>query len=300
MLLLTGANGLTGQSVLQEANKNNIPVKIIIRNRQNANQNMRKFTKVGDLSKLVRIDYRLFLRDVTQIIHTATSTNYDSKLFINDLIILKNLIKLNLESFVYCSSQSIYGTGNYNYPITEEDVYKPENWYQNLKCSSEQMLKSYKFSNPDFEYKIFRIPLIFSGSRSKSFQVLDYYLENIYKGVDFYFDCNEDQASNYGTSWISASDLAKILLHANNIENSVTLNISSGFISFIELITKLINLLNSKSKLYFNSPLCRGGIKLMHSRRLLDTTKAREYQLECRDNIDDVLEAKCLTWKSTL
>jgi nucleoside-diphosphate-sugar epimerase len=164
--------------------------------------------------------------------------------------------------------------------ISEENTYKPSNWYDIGKIAVELILKMKtdpynSISNPKGYYIIFRIPLIFGPIKTGyNKQLLYSIVIRMFRNEDFYFEVGMSEAEKYGTSWVDGRDLARAIVDSLDDTVSGIYNIQSGFITWIELIEMIKGIIGSKSKIITNSRnVIPNGYRLPHSISKLDTNK---------------------------
>lgn len=285
MILLTNLTGATGNAIKQELVDQKIPFKSTYR-KLSWKHFINSQYRMSDLTQLRKLNN--FLKDVTDIIHVASPRNDSLNGYIDELSILCELSKFWQNKMIYCSSQIVYQ------PSCDDELVEGsrlaiynDNWYQIAKQRCEDIITS---TSSNRVYTIYRLPIIVSDKRPVSFQLIDYYIECVKKNMSFYFTCSNSNASNFGTSWVYLKDLSKELLNALNYSISNIYNISSGYVSYIELIENIIILLNSKSRILFNS--ISGDVRLPHTRYKLNCSKLASISCDHKRNLNTILKDK--------
>lgn len=284
MLFVTGVNGAVGSMVVHHALTNGRPLKAIAR-RNLYKEQQGISVKCGDLNNLHR--FGGFMRGVGDIIHLAASRQEakDKDIYLDIPIIGRLLDYWKEGCFVFASSQIVYRVAETAGRISEDHVLEASNWYAASKLMSEQMIITQHILNAEKghtgRYAIFRIPLVAHIEPSGKPQALDMVIQAAMLSKDFCFPYNESESVGYGSSWVGTQDLTRAMLEALQFPESGIYNIASGYVSYIELIEKVIRKTNSRSRIKFNT---RGEITLPPYDYHLDTEKlSRTGYTPCED-----------------
>ncbi len=152
-ILLAGANGFIGSTLLKFLSKKNFRIYALYRNKKNIPPKTMGVTYIiCDISKYKILNTRLLrIKKIDIIINLAANLNSIDEIkylnsFINDNIITQaNLLKVASEKkcnlFIYTSSISVYDDfDNKNKPYKEKDILKPNSFYGWSKLKSEELL----------------------------------------------------------------------------------------------------------------------------------------------------------------
>ena len=168
-VLLTGATGLLGRSVLPMLLSNGYNLQIMIRKESRSF----KGTKIilGDLYNKKSIKKAAYKADT--IIHIASTRSNNPQNVLNiDVFGMRNLLECWHKCsgpFIYISSQSVYGIPK-NIPISEDHPLDPTQWYGLGKLMCENALIQYAEKEARQDYLILRPP-IFIDYRNESLHI---------------------------------------------------------------------------------------------------------------------------------
>lgn len=187
-------------------------------------------------------------------------------------------------SFIYTSSTVIHGVPNQT--LTTLSALEPIHYYDWGKISAEFLIKR-RFSELDqnqAQFQIVRFPLLFSSDpKFLNRQYLYFIFLNAIKNKSFIIE-NEQE---HGVSWIGQNDLSNFIVDLLNIKSSHTHIVSSAFITWKELISKIIEITGSKS--IIRTEENENGLKLPCSKTLVKNSSFHK-NWDPQDNINIILE----------
>ena len=271
-ILITGGAGNIGSSLAERLAANPDNEIVIVDNLLTGN--ISKLPKNRDNVIFIKADVNDF-RDISSIMlsfnfdfvfHYAAvvgvaRTLKNPKMVLDDIEGIKNILNLskntNVKKVFYSSSSEVYGEP---VEIPQFEDTTPLNSrlpYAIVKNIGEAFIKSY---NQEFglDYTIFRFFNTYGPNQSTDFVIAKYINLAIHnKDISIYGDGSQTRTFCYIDDNL---DTIERILNEKLLDNQV-LNIGSDIeISILELAKKIINLLNSKSRITFLPPLKEGDM----------------------------------------
>src|ERR1700722_7164967 len=193
-ILLTGATGLLGQSLIENFDKKD-ELFCLVRNKSKF-----PFKKLDHISLLEQdltqpLDLSKFPKNIDAVVHLAQSLQFKNfPTCAEDIFtlntyatfqLMENARKAKAEYFLYASTGSVY-EDNYN-ATTEDETLSPFSFYPSTKLASEILLNSYKNL---FKTCIFR-PFFLYGKHQKDDRIMAKIHNNIKYGIPIYIEGDE-------------------------------------------------------------------------------------------------------------
>ena len=262
--LITGATGQIGSFLIERLVKENAEIFAVSRNK-NKLRETQPFVKSQKI-KFLECDITneksikknsKFLNDIDFFVHLSSGYRFDSSNSMgsdhhtieHDL---KGTIKIlkefkNLKGILFASSVSIYGKPEY-LPVDEDCSVNPNHFYGVGKFGAEKILQSFASKNK-IPLTILRIAAVV-GERDKSNQIIPICVNKALKNETI--NVNEKSSRDY----IHIFDVVEFLIRAIKKNKNHIVNIGSGEkISAEEIIKKIIELSNSKSKITYSKKI---------------------------------------------
>ena len=286
MIFVTGINGAAGRAVAEHALERGIGLMAISRSDRLGLSDKIQLV-IGDLKRLLP---KANLKRASGILHLAASrANTLEDDVLGDLTTLSQLLRhWRSGNFVFTSSQIVYSESSE--PIGEDGVCDPVNWYAAGKMMSETLIQAYHKQRFDGDERacrvVFRLPLLLNAHWNQTEQALQNYVELVRSNRDFYWECAEELARSYGTSWIGEDDLASCLLSGLQASRSGVYNIQSGYLAWVDILEELIRRINSQSRIHFGN---RRGVRMPHSRVQLYCSKCEAEGFRAKDNWREIV-----------
>ncbi len=253
MIVLTGGAGLIGNNILQALNENGNTDILVVDNlnhpAKNENLNKKKFTTFCD--KVTFLNELNSLANIEAIIHqgacsstTETDENYLQK---NNVEYSKTLLHYAIKKyipFVYASSASVYGNGEFGFDDYSND-YFPINGYANSKLTFDKyvtnILENEKPNNKIIGLRYFNVFGYGEAHKMHMSSVL-------YKFYQSYLNNNKvielfEGSDKILRDFITVDDVVKANLFCldNNVSNGIY-NIGTGkAVSFQTLANGFVN-----------------------------------------------------------
>lgn len=242
MILVTGATGMTGQFVVEELQKRNYSVRVLVREASIDKAPPGVDIAIGDLSDPASLQRAT--AGVTGIIHTAC-TFTDSAV---DIAAMQALLEgWDNGAFIFVSSLDVYGYAQFN-PITEAhplDEGYGDYAYGKIVC--ERLLAEKAESLGRRDYAMLRAPYIW-GPHPKAFRMV--VKPQIRAGQSMLLPgADEAEWSDYQDVWIDVRDLAWVTVEALERPLGTALNVLTGHFTWHDLFTEVIRLTGSPSTL---------------------------------------------------
>lgn len=247
---------------------------------------------IGDIQDKKSI--HLATRDVDAIVHMACSLSQKTdEIWDIDVQGMLNLVEYWSEMngpFIFISSQSVYGLPQ-QLPMTEKHPMKPTNWYGAGKILCEKILKNRAKATSRTNYTILRPSVIFADHHNVTYQQIGKIVRQAINGEPFFFrGCYDvEKESTDGISWTEAKDLAKIVSASikKNVEG--TYNFADGYVTWFDLVHKVISVTESKSEIMYNSER-KDTFRRQHFEWRLSSTKIEEKVLLQKMSLRDCLK----------
>ena len=245
-ILVTGAGGVVGKTIIQKLNKN-FKIYGTYRSNKPHIHNSIKLIK-SNLKKLTNLPLKC---DV--IIHCAA----DSPENLNDMSTLKknniNSTKLilkyaylkNVELIIFMSSMSVYGTINKKL-VNENTIFNDQNIYGASKEICESLIINWS-KNAKKKYIIFRLPGVVGENSSRNF------ISETYKNIINDKTLKVSNPNSYFNNIIHAETLSKFinknLKNINIIKNNIFNIASKNPIMMKNIVKLLYKKLNKNQKI---------------------------------------------------
>ncbi len=288
MIFVTGANGSVGKSFILSAREEHIITAV---SRQPAPTFSRVELCVTDLMEYQTWTEKAQLAD--HIVHLAASRqDCKDKDIYEDVIIAGRLLESwKRGQFVFASSQIVYTESSVS-TVNEQSSVSPHNWYGASKLAIENLIQVQHAKNSvqagfPGGFVIFRLPLVLHASAGNC-QFLENLVFAALSNLDFCFDCPEEQAHKYGSSWIGLCDINRAFIHSLSGIASGIYNVHSSYIKTIDALKLVIARTKSKSRVLFNSK--GGGIDIPLSNANLDTQKFEATGFTPKECIETILD----------
>ncbi|MFN8488815.1 MAG: NAD(P)-dependent oxidoreductase [Caldilineaceae bacterium] len=242
MILVTGATGMTGHFVVQELQKRNYPVRVLVRESSVAKAPSGVDIAIGDLADSASLQRAC--KEITGIIHTAC-TFTDSRV---DIAAMQTLLDQWRDGpFIFISSLDVYGFAQF-VPMTEahplNDAYSD---YAKGKIICERMLAEKAKMLGRCDYAMLRAPYIW-GPHPKAYAMV--VKPELRTGQPFLLPgANETEWSQYQDVWTDVRDLAWVIAEAFERPPGGPLNVLTGHFIWHDLYAEVIRLMQSKSSL---------------------------------------------------
>lgn len=250
LILVTGANGFLGTYVVDELLTKNYSVRAFIRRVDSSIRNKKRLEVChGCLSD--KTSLKEALCGIAGIVHLACSLTNDFLVILeNDIFGMWTLVQnWRKGPFIYVSSMDVYGETR-GCLIDEQEPLRPATNYGLGKLLCEQMLIYEGGILEKNNYKIFRLPYIFGRHQKFRESMLGRIITHAFSEEDFVLSKNQLKGDN-GTSWISAKEAASVIVSSLNKRDSGIFNVSTGYLSWKEMITEVIRVTGSSSRLIF-------------------------------------------------
>lgn len=258
MLLITGANGFLGARCVEILSKDTNKSIIATWNKGNDNllsPSPENVTYIKcDLSDISQVLELFEKHQISKVIHTAaqlpnTETNDSGRSVVSNILTASNLIdaskKFDVQNFIYCSSNCVYGTPIIHSPDWKEhDLAKPYEFYGWSKYSGEEYLRL--SCNKNMKGVSLRLSGIHGPGRRGG--VVYNFCRKALSGEDIYApDTNSRLQLLFLDDAVKA---IKLLLSLKSNQDYLNINIASHTLPSIKNLAESIILqTNSKSKL---------------------------------------------------
>ncbi|MEM7132902.1 MAG: NAD(P)-dependent oxidoreductase [Chloroflexota bacterium] len=240
MILVTGATGMTGQFVVQELNRRNIPVRVLVREASaDKVDSLEAEIVIGDLSDFASLHRAM--SGVAGVAHVAC-TFTDFAIDVGAMGVL--LDNWQNGPFIFVSSLDVYGDTNSN-PITENHpLSESYGDYGRGKVLCERMLIAKARATTRAGYSCLRAPHII-GPHPKGQRFIKKVNQEeaiLLPGADL------DEWSHYRDAWIDVRDLAWVVAEVLEKPTGGPLNVLSDHFVWHDLYAELIRLMGSSSQ----------------------------------------------------
>lgn len=242
MILVTGATGLTGNFIIKELQRRNIPVRALVRESSlPAAQKLRVDIAVGDLMDPASL--RRACDGVSAIVHTAVTPN-DPKV---DVAAMQTLLgRWQDGPFVYISSLDVYGLSSL--PLITEDVSLDERNFSDYgrgKVTCERLMMETARFRKRTDFSILRASNIW-GPHPIAKQRLKAHLDDEMTVLP---GSNENQWAHYRDAWIDVRDMAWIVAESLIKPVGGPVNTLAGHFHWHDLYVKLIRVTGRKCRI---------------------------------------------------
>lgn len=227
----------------------------------------------------------------------VTRTLKNPKMVLDDIEGIKNILNLskntNIKKVFYSSSSEVYGEPVEIPQFEETTPLNSRLPYAIVKNLGEAFIKSYH-QEFGLDYTIFRFFNTYGPNQSTDFVIAKYInlaLHN--KDISIYGDGSQTRTFCYIDDNL---DTIERILNDKLLDNQV-LNIGSDIeISILELAKKIINLLNSKSRITFLPPLKEGDM----TRRKPDIEKMMKVLKRDLTDLDSGILLTAKFWQKSI
>lgn len=240
MILVTGATGMTGHFVVQELQRRNYAVRVLVRAASTAKAPPNVDIAVGDLADPLNLQRAT--AGITGIIHTAC-TFTDSNI---DIAAMQALLSgWQSGPFIFISSLDVYGFAQ-TVPITEtHPLNESYSDYAHGKIVCERLLAEKAAATGRHDYAMIRAPYIW-GPHPHAFQRL--VKPDLRTGEPLLLPgADADEWSEYQDVWIDVRDLAWVIVESLERPPGEPLNVLSGHFCWHDLFAEVIRLTGSTS-----------------------------------------------------
>ena len=304
MILLVGANGYLGQKLsetFKRKKKKFIKIDQTLKGRQKID--------INDKFQLEKIFFNNKFKVIINCSCEPATSKLKNKIFKTNVGGNKNLIQLaeryKVKKFIFFSTSAVW-VKDYRHPVNEKTKTFSVETYGKSKINAENDIIKSKLAN----WTIFRIPMIVSERRLGVLSLL----------FDFIINNKKIPLINNGNNliqFIHIDDLVKFVLKSLNINEKEIYNLASEeILSLKELYLKLINSINSKSKLIFFkdfgllymlsilnkiniSPLNIYHLKMLKYSLVMDTKKiTKKYNLKAKIKTSDMMISALKAYKN--
>jgi len=280
-ILITGGAGNIGSSLAERLASNQGYQIVIVDNLLTGN--LRKLPKTRDNVIFIKADVNNF-KDISSIMlnfsfdyvfHYAAvvgvkRTLENPRMVLDDIEGFKNILNLskntNVKKIFFSSSSEVYGEPVEIPQFEDTTPLNSKLPYAIVKNLGEAFIRTY-YLEYGLEYSIFRFFNTYGPSQSTDF-VISKFISKALRNEDITIYGDGSQTRTFCYIDDNLDTVEKIL--DNDLYNCEVLNIGSNLeISILELAKKVINLLNSKSKIIFLPALKEGDM----TRRKPDISK---------------------------
>lgn len=241
MILVTGATGMTGQFVVQELNRRNVPMRVLVRE-----ESVEKVTgwdadvAIGDLADFGSLHRAM--NGVSGVAHVAC-TFTDIAIDVAAMGVL--LDSWQMGPFIFVSSLDVYGLTEGN-PVTEaHPLSERYGDYGRGKVICERMLAAKATVAGRTDFAMLRAPHII-GPHPKGKR----FLRKLVQDVPITLPGGDAaEWSQYRDAWIDVRDLARVIVEALEKPTGGPLNVLSDHFIWHDLYAELIRLTDSNSQI---------------------------------------------------
>ncbi|MBV7338228.1 NAD(P)-dependent oxidoreductase [Chloroflexi bacterium TSY] len=241
MILVTGATGMTGQFVVQELGRRNVPVRALVREAsvEKAAQ-LGAEIAIGDLADFASLHRAM--EDVTGVAHVAC-TFTDVAVDVAAMGVLLNNWRDG--PFIFVSSLDVYGLTENN-PVTEEHpLSETYGDYGRGKVICERMLYAKAQAEGRTDFAMLRAPHII-GPHPKGRR----FVNQVTSGEPIQLPgADEVEWSQFRDAWIDVRDLARVVAETLETPPGGPLNVLSDHFVWHDLYEDLIRLTGSSSQI---------------------------------------------------
>jgi nucleoside-diphosphate-sugar epimerase len=237
MILVVGAKGFLGSKLSKILKKKKISFFKIDKKLKNAEK-----VNINNYYQLKKIFENNKIKIVINCACEPATSKVKRNIIKTNVFGNENLIKLSakhkVKKFIFFSTSAIW-VKNYKNPVTEKTKVCPVETYGISKVMAEKSITNSKLDN----WTIFRVPMIVSEERLGVLSILfDFIINN--KKIPIL-----DKGQNL-IQFIHIEDLIKFVLKSCSIKEKQIYNLGSEeFLSLKDLFLKLINAVNSNSKI---------------------------------------------------
>ena len=237
MILVVGANGFLGSKLSQTLLKKKIPFIKIDKNLKNQEK-----VDINNYDELKKLFKHHKIKIVINCACEPATSKVKKNIIETNVTGNKNLINLStihkVKKFIFFSTSAIW-VKNYKKPVSEKTRVCPVETYGMSKVMAEKSIINSRLKS----WTIFRVPMIVSEERLGVLSIL----------FDFIINNKKIPILNNGKNliqFIHIKDLIKFIIKSCSINEKQIYNLGSEeFLSLKNLFIKLINAVNSKSKI---------------------------------------------------
>tara|TARA_Y100000022_G_C13238083_1_gene370954 strand:+ start:300 stop:1247 length:948 start_codon:yes stop_codon:yes gene_type:complete len=256
-ILITGATGFIGKSLVNALLEKNLVVSIIVRNKTNIFSkkvnvfHINNFSKTSEIMEAIRgVDCIVHLAGEAHRIYKYQKKNLDEILKINTtstINLAKYASKCGVKKFIFISSIGVNGNRTENSPFTEKDKPNPQDIYSISKYEAEQALLNISKNN-DLKIVIIRPPLVYGLDAKGNFARL---FKWITKNSIIPLPLGNIKNSR---SYIAIDNLIDFIITCivnPKADNQIFLISDNEKLSTTKLIKRISKLFNKKARLFF-------------------------------------------------
>ncbi len=238
---VTGGTGFIGSHIVRMLVQKGHDVTVLIREDSSLDllEGLHIETTVGDVTDIESLK-RSMSEDIKWFFHNAAvmaDWGGKSHFFPVNVEGTRNVLDVILEkgipNVLFTSSTAVYGFPNTEDPMTENQEYNPDNWYQRSKLESEKLVWQYR-DDYDIKAAAVRPPLVLGHGDMFTGPIL---IEKIRNGNMYWFSGGKNTQS-----FVHAEDVARaLILAAENIDKAdgKAYNVTSFTVKFRELVESL-------------------------------------------------------------
>ncbi|MFI6442231.1 condensation domain-containing protein [Streptomyces sp. NPDC050759] len=290
-VLVTGATGGVGGFVLDELAARGIPVRALARP-ESAYRAAAAGAEVceGDLTDPASL--REAMRGADAVIHAASTFTSPEV----DLAAMRTLLESWRHGpFVFVSSTDAYGSARATEVTAEVAAQEPLTPYGRAKLECERLLLGAAGTGGRGGASAVRTPIVWGAHDRLREQLRRGATGALFQAVRAGkpVELPDPGLGWYGTSWVHAAALARVLTACVAEPAGGTVNAVSGHVTWHEWTSELIRLLGSDSRINHRKRLSPhpDAPDLLHQRRYLPTGFARELTPRPRENWQETLAA---------
>jgi nucleoside-diphosphate-sugar epimerase len=274
-IFVTGATGTIGRRVVTELLARGYKVDALVRSKTQKVPGTRQV--IGNLRGLHKVIHKVGRCDAA--IHLASTRSDDVYRVFNDDVLgsLQLAAMFGDRPIVYASSQTVYGIPTSR--LKESQVQQPVTWYDFGLCASEQIMNvSHNYNTKNLRVICRLAPVLVRAIRKTDKQFFTPIFEHCDNGGTFLVDSAEGKAQ-YGTSFVGPGDVARAIVDCLSLKESTTVNVSSGFTTWSDLIENYNSITGGRGKIIVRNdvdPRSAKEKRLPQSRSYLDRAALRK------------------------
>jgi nucleoside-diphosphate-sugar epimerase len=273
-IFVTGATGTIGRRVVSELLARGYKVDALVRSETQKVPGTRQV--IGNLRGLHKLIHKVGRADAA--IHLASTRSDDLYRVFNDDVLgsLQLAGMFDDRPIVYASSQTVYGIPTSR--LKESQPLRPVTWYDFGLSASEQILNvSHNYNTKNVRVICRLAPVLVRAIRKTDKQFFTPIFDHCDNGGTFLVE-SAAGAEQYGTSFVGPGDVARAIVDCLSLKESTTVNVSSGFTTWRELIERYNAITGARGRLAVRSdvdPRSAKERRLPQSRSYLDGAELR-------------------------
>ncbi len=274
-IFVTGATGTIGRRVVSELLTRGYKVDALVRSKTQKVPGTRQV--IGDLRGLHKVIHKVGRCDAA--IHLASSRSDDLYRVFNDDVLgaLQLTGMFDDRPIVYASSQTVYGIPTSR--LKETQPQRPVTWYDFGLCAAEQIMNvSHNYNTKNVRVACRLAPVLVRPIRKTDKQFFTPIFEHCDAGGSFIVESAEGEAQ-YGTSFLGPGDVARAIVDCLSLKESTTVNVSSGFTTWSDLIESYNSIAGARGSITIRKnvhPRSGKEKRLPQSRSYLDRAELRK------------------------